>query len=257
MIFRLLCLAHQRGREEVAVHAGDVGQLDLLRALCLAGTDIRAVAKSFLIHLLYHAQRAEVALRLALRQEGELGYFSGHEEHRSAIRAGSYAGATADAGSSIHRLLSVMFVYRQVIGILSLAGIHTHKATRSDDTVKRRAVSHEILYDRESLGPPWLYVYRIAVFEGAQVQLAGSSRMLRTVCTAIYIHAAHTADTLAAVMVKAYWLLTLLDQLVIQHVYHLQKRHIRIQVVYRIVYQFAGSIGILLSPDFEIEFHII
>jgi hypothetical protein len=50
-------------------------------------------------------------------------------------------------------------------------------------------------------------------------------------------------------MVEGHGLFALFYQMVIQDVYHLQKGHVRIEAVYYVVYQFAGSAGVLLSPN--------
>ena len=41
------------------------------------------------------------------------------------------------------------------------------------------------------------------------------------------VHRTHTADTLAAVVVKCYWLLTLVDKVVVEDVHHFEERGVR------------------------------
>ncbi len=62
-------LLRQRRPQVLPVQPRDMLQADVLRALDLAGTGVAAVAKTLLVHLLHHGQRAALALGLALGKQ--------------------------------------------------------------------------------------------------------------------------------------------------------------------------------------------
>ena len=71
----------QRPRpNEIPIHSRDGVHADLFRAGFLTLSMQRAAAEVLEIHLLDHAQRASIALGLALRQQAQMGDFCSGEQ---------------------------------------------------------------------------------------------------------------------------------------------------------------------------------
>ncbi len=76
-------------------------------------------------------------------------------------------------------------------------------------------------------------------------------------CPSVDVHAAHAADAFSAIVVENNWSLTLANKFLVQNIHHLQKRHIGVDVGDGVINKFPGSLGVLLSPDFEFEVHTL
>ncbi len=85
------------GGDELAVHAADVVELDVLGAFSGAGTGVGAVAEAEFVHLCYHCAYTTVFLYFTLWEQCELADLGADEEHCRAILAGSDTCAAADA----------------------------------------------------------------------------------------------------------------------------------------------------------------
>ena len=96
---------------------------------------------------------------------------------------------------------------------------------------KARAIDDQIADDGKGAGPPRLDDDRVAVVESPHVELAGRRLARRAVGLAVDHHAAGAANPLAAIVVERDRLLPVLDQLLVEHVEHLQKRHVGRDVV--------------------------
>ena len=79
----------------------------------------------------------------------------------------------------------------------------------------------------KALRAPRLQVQLVAVLEVAHVELAQRGAAAAAVRHAVDHAAAHAADALAAIVVEGHRVLALGDQLLVQHVEHLQERHVR------------------------------
>ena len=103
--------------------------------------------------------------------------------------------------------------------------------------------------------PPRFNHDRAAVFEAPHVQLARRNPLIRPVRPPVNDERAHAADALATIMIKRNRLLAFADQPLIEHVEHLQKRHLRADVGDLVLLEFplAGRVG--LSPDLERKLH--
>jgi hypothetical protein len=66
---------------------------------------------------------------------------------------------------------------------------------------------------------------------------------------------AGSADAFTTVMVEGDRFLSLESQVFIHHIQHLQKGHVGIELRGFIGLESAGIRGVLLSPDFESDFH--
>ena len=213
--------------EVVAIHAGDRVDADLLRARLLALAVQRAAAEMLEVHLLHHRERASVALRLALRQDAEVGHLRGGEERRRAVGARRHAGAAPDAGRRVHGAVARQLRHRDRIAVRRAAGRRRDEPARRDDPVERAAVHHQVGQYRERRCAPRLHRDHVAVPEASHVQLARRRRLRRAVRHAVDHQAAGAADPLAAVVVERDRQLALADQPLVQHVEHLEERHLR------------------------------
>src|SRR2546426_312733 len=78
-----------------------------------------------------------------------------------------------------------------------------------------------------------------------------------TVRTAVDHHAAHPADPLAAVVVERDRLVLAREQLLVEHVQHLEERHVGTHVRHRIAHEGTRESRPALPPDVECEVHYL
>ena len=95
----------------------------------------------------------------------------------------------------------------------------------------------------------------VAVLEGAHVQLAGGGD-LGAVRLAVDHQAAHAADALATVGVERDRLLALGVELLVEHVEHLEERHVLGDAVELVGVHRALRRGVRLAPDLEGDLHL-
>ena len=95
---------------------------------------------------------------------------------------------------------------------------------------KARAVHRQVADHRKRARAPRLQVKLVAVLEMAHVKLADRGAALGTVGHAVDHETAHAADALAAIVIERDRLLALRDQAFVDHIQHLQKRHVRADV---------------------------
>jgi hypothetical protein len=81
------------------------------------------------------------------------------------------------------------------------------------------------------------------------MQLACGGRTLGAVGHAVDDHAACSADALAAVVVEGDRVGALLDQPLVDHVEHFEKRHIWANIFGRVADHLALGLAVLLAPD--------
>ena len=74
------------------------------------------------------------------------------------------------------------------------------------------------------MAAPRLNGDRVTIVKLTHVELAGGDGAVRTVRMAVDIHRAHTAYTLAAVVVEGDRILVLADELLVEDIHHLQER---------------------------------
>src|SRR5690606_31090981 len=98
----------KHGFAVVAVHAGDVVHTDFLRAGGLALVLVRAVPKTFGVHLTHHREHALVAFRLALRKVPEMRDLRGGEQHRGGVFASGDTGPATNAGGGIEGAIGIL-----------------------------------------------------------------------------------------------------------------------------------------------------
>ena len=72
----------------------------------------------------------------------------------------------------------------------------------------------------------------------------------------IHIQRAHTADTLAAIVVEYDWLFALVDQTLIQNVQHFQERDTLVDLVDLVSLELSFFLRTSLTPNFKRYFYI-
>src|SRR4051794_35450008 len=87
------------------------------------------------------------------------------------------------------------------------------------------------------------------------MQLAGSGGALRAVRNAVDHQPAHPADALAAIVIERDWVITPLDQTLVDDIQHFQERHIFADIVRLLLHHPALGCGILLAPDMKGQVH--
>ena len=218
----------------------------------LALAVVGAVAEAGFVHGLHHGEGAAVALGLALGQDVEVVDLGADEEHRGAVLAGSDAGAAADAFRGVHGLVGDGLGHRDVVGLRGGAGADGDEAAGLDHLVEAGAVDGEVLEHREGAGAPRLDGDRLAVAEVAHVQLAGRHAREGAVGHAVDRHRAHAADAFAAVVVEGEGVLAGLDELLVEHVHHLEERGRGRHRGERMLLEGAG-LAAALTPDAQLE----
>ena len=244
-----------------------MGNGNTLRALHLAGAGIGAVTKAQLIHLGHHRLGPFLRLRTALRKQRQGTDARSHEKHRRTVLTGRYASTATDARSRIHAFLRTFVGNQDIVGILRRTGTDGNEAAGLQDLVKRTAVHHQVLDDRESGAAPRLDSDCRTILEMTHEQLAGRHMIVRTMRAAVNIEGTGTADTLAAIMIERHGttaLATLVhsnrvttfpDQLLIEDIEHFKERSILFNPGNMISLEMSLILGVLLTPYFQIEFH--
>jgi hypothetical protein len=98
-----------------------------------------------------------------------------------------------------------------------------------------------------AVGAPGLDDDLVAVLERPHVELTRGGLLPRPVGDAVDHQAAHAADALAAVVVERHRLLPVLHQLLVQHVEHLEERHLGGNI--RQVVRLEPTLRAWRSPD--------
>jgi hypothetical protein len=110
----------------------------------------------------------------------------------------------------------------------------------------------EIFQHGEGLRPPRLDDNRLPVCEPPHVQLAGGGPWIRTVRDPVDHASARTADPLAAVRVECNRVFALANEVFVDDVEHLEKRHVGRDVLRDVIDETAGLILRRLTPDAQI-----
>jgi hypothetical protein len=136
------------------------------------------------------------------------------------------------------------------------AGVHRDEAAGLDDAVERAAVDHEVLEHRERLGAPGLDQISSPSLKLRMCSWQCRGAALGPCGTPLIISAAHAADALAAVVVEGDRLLALLDQALVEHVEHLEERHVGSLMPSSVGLEVRPPVRVLLAPDVEGEVHL-
>ena len=249
-LYNQVQLVSQFCLDELAVQAGDVGNGLVLRADSLAGAGVGAVTKAEFVHFGHHCLGTLGCLGTALRQEGELGYLAGDEEHGGAVLTSCNASAAADAAGAVHSLVCILLGDEDGVGILSLTGADGGVAAGLDDLVESGTIDHAVLDDGETGRAPGLYGDGFAIAELTHVELAGCGAALSlAVRCAVDVERAHTADTLAAVVVEDERLLAGYDEFLVHDVEGLEEGGVIGNVLQLVSVEVALLLRAVLFPE--------
>src|SRR5262249_62122062 len=97
---------------------------------------------------------------------------------------------------------------------------------------------------------------RVAVLEAAHVELTNGRAAIRSVRNAVDDQAAHAADAFAAIGVEGDRIFALLDQPFVDDVEHLEKGHVRRDMVGGVIDELPARVWSSLAPDSQVEFHL-
>lgn len=239
----------------VAVELGDVVYADTLGASGLALVKVGAVAEAEGIHLAHHGKNALVLLGVALGQQIKVSSLGRGEEHGSAVFAAGHASTTTNAGSGIKSGVCRFLAYGHIVGVGGSTGAHVHKAAGGDDVVQRGAVYHQVAQQREGRGTEGLDPDGVAILKLAHVQLAGCY-LFAAMGHTVDGEGAHTANAFAAVVVKVDGLFTLVYELLVNDVEHLQEGGFIGDVLRLVGFDAALRVGRSLAPNLERKIEI-
>ena len=119
------------------------------------------------------------------------------------------------------------------------------------DFVECAAIDHEVSDYRKSGRTPRFYRDDIAVIEFTHVQLAGRYIFVGSVGMSVDIERAHTADTLAAIVVEHNRFFTLVDELLIEYVEHFEERAVGGNILEGVLLESPFFFRAFLTPDSE------
>ena len=143
-----------------------------------------------------------------------------------------------------------MFRDRNGVGIGNAACGGANITSHLDDFIESGTVHHEVAYDGEGFGAPWLDPDIVAILEFAHVELTGGDAIVVAMRAAVDIESAHAADALATVVVEAHGMRdAVVDEPLVQDVEHLKEGTIRRDVVDGVGLEMALGAGVLLTPD--------
>ena len=155
-----------------------------------------------------------------------------------------------------------------IVCILSRTGTYGNESTCLKDLVKRAAVNNEVLDNRESGTAPRLYGDCSAILEMTHKELTSSHVVIWTVSASIDVERAGSADTLAAVVIErnrtaalatslnCNRISTFANELFVENIEHLKERSIFFDTRNMIGLEMSLCFGVLLTPDFQIKFHL-
>src|SRR5207237_996847 len=127
---------------------------------------------------------------------------------------------------------------------------------RGDDAVEGRSIHDQVFYNRKRRGTPRLEVELVAILKVAHVQLANGGAFEAAVGLAIDHEAAHAADPFATIVVKRDGILAFLDQPLVQHIQHLEERHVLVHARNLVANHAPAVLRVFLPPDVKYQFHL-
>ena len=144
---------------------------------------------------------------------------------------------------------------KEGITILCATGTYGDETASLENLIKCTAVHNKVLDHRESAAAPGFYGNGCAGFEVTHEQLAGSDLVVRTMCTAVNVQGAGSADTFTAVMVEGNGINSLTDKLIVQDIKHFEERSVFLHIRNVVGLEMAFCFGVSLTPYFYIIFH--
>jgi hypothetical protein len=164
--------------------------------------------------------------------------------------------SATDALGEVHRVLEGLGRDRNRVGVGRTPGPHRDEAAGLLDAFKGRAIHHQVPENRKSLGAPRFNRDLIAIVEMAHVELADRAAFLMAVGNPVDHEAARATDALTTVVLEGNRVLALADQILIEDIEHLEKRHMGADVVELIGREATLVIGVLLPPNMQRQLHL-
>jgi hypothetical protein len=140
---------------------------------------------------------------------------------------------------------------------IAFTGADRNVASGLDDPVQRRPIDNQVTDDGERLGAPRLDPDLIAVAVLSHVELTGGRTRPGAMGLTIDHHTTGAANPLAAIVVDRDGLLPTLDEALVEHVQHLEKRHVRTHVAGLVPGEPAFVFRAVLPPDVQREVHYL
>ena len=191
----------------------------------------------------------------SLRQLGQRRYACCDEQHRRTVLAGRRTCAATYAGRCVHALVGILLRNRNGIAVGHRVGAYRDEAAGLQDLVVCAAVDHEVAYYGECGRAPRLDYDRLAVAELTHIDLAGGHGLLGSVGMSVDMQRAHTADTLAAVVVEGYRLLACMDKVVVENIHHFEERCVGRDVLDLISLERSVRFSVFLTPYLQCKIH--
>ena len=243
--------------DELAVEAGDVAERDVLGTLSRTSSGVGTVAEAKLVHLADHGAGTAGTLNLTLGKKGKLAYLGTDEEHCRTILASCNTCTATDTCSRVHCYIGNLLGYGEIVGIGSSATIERHVTSCLLYLVKGITVDHKVAYHRECGRTPRFDGDGVLVVELTHVELTGGYALYRTMGMSVDIKRAHPADTLAAIAVKYHRLLTLLYELLVEHIEHFEEAASGGDVLHTVVLERPRFFRATLAPNLEVYIYIM
>jgi hypothetical protein len=124
------------------------------------------------------------------------------------------------------------------------------------DAFEGRSVYDQIPENRKGLGAPRFDGDLVAVVEMAHMELADGAALLMAVGNAVDDETACAADALATVVLEGDRVLALVDQILVEDIEHLEKRHMGADVFELVGREPTLVSGVFLPPNMQRQLHL-
>src|SRR5439155_14260460 len=151
----------------------------------------------------------------------------------------------------------ISFGNRKGIAVLRAAGGDADVSTARDDTIEGTSVHDKVSHYGKRFCAPGLEVKDSAFLEVPHVKLADGGGGLWTVRHSIHHEAARSANPFTAIVIESNRLFTFRDEFLVEHIEHLQKRHVRIHIRMLVLDHAPSLICVFLPPNVESKFHYL
>src|SRR5262249_8193450 len=131
--------------------------------------------------------------------------------------------SAANAGSGIHCQLGLLLRHGKRVGLGCLACSNRNKATGLNDLVEAASIHNQVFNNWEGPRPPGFNSNRLPIAKMAHMELAGCRSALPSMRNTVDDERTGAANSFATVRIKRDGLLTLSDELFVDHIQHFQK----------------------------------
>ncbi len=146
--------------------------------------------------------------------------------------------------------------YGNGVGIRRAAGTDRDETAGVHDAIERRTIHHKVLDDRKCQRPQGLDSNFITVGEVSHVELANGDAFFFAMGDTVDDKTARTADAFSTVMIEGDGFFAPEDQVLVEDVEHLQKRHVGADVFELVGLESAFVSRIFLPPHVQGQPHL-